>query len=56
VTPSLLGVGLRSPLFHDGCAKSVAERFGPCGGANHGNTSQLSAAEQADLIAFLRSL
>lgn len=56
VTPSLLGVGLRSPLFHDGCAKSVAERFGPCGGTSHGKPSLLSADEQADLIAFLRSL
>jgi hypothetical protein len=56
VTPSLLGVGLRTPIFHDGCAKSVAERFGPCGGAEHGKPSLLSAAEQADLIVFLRSL
>jgi len=56
VTPSLLGVGLRSPLFHDGCAKSVAERFGPCGGTSHGKPALLSADEQADLIAFLRSL
>ncbi|HWZ93257.1 MAG TPA: hypothetical protein VNW92_30565 [Polyangiaceae bacterium] len=56
VTPSLLGVGLRSPIFHDGCAKSVAERFGPCGGTEHGKASLLSADEQADLIAFLRSL
>jgi hypothetical protein len=56
VTPSLLGVGLRSPIFHDGCAKSVSERFGPCGGAAHGNASVLSAAQQADLIMFLRSL
>jgi hypothetical protein len=56
VTPSLLGVGLRSPIFHDGCAKSVAERFGPCGGTEHGKASLLSADEQVDLIAFLRSL
>ena len=56
ITPSLLGAGLRSPLFHDGCAKSVSERFGPCGGTDHGKASLLSADEQADLIAFLRSL
>jgi hypothetical protein len=56
VTPSLLGVGLRSPIFHDGCAKSVSERFGPCGGSAHGHASLLSAAQQADLIMFLRSL
>jgi DNA-binding beta-propeller fold protein YncE len=55
-TPSLLGVGLRSALFHDGCAKSIAERFGPCGGSAHGKPELLSAAEQADMIVFLRSL
>jgi hypothetical protein len=56
VTPSLLGVGLRSPIFHDGCAPSIAKRFGPCGGTQHGKTSLLAANEQADLIEFLRSL
>ena len=28
VTPTLLGVGLRPALFHDGCAKSIEQRFG----------------------------
>jgi hypothetical protein len=56
VTPTLLGVGLRPALFHDGCAKSIAERFGVCGGTAHGKPELLSADERADLIAFLRSL
>ena len=56
VTPSLLGVGLRSPIFHDGCAKTVALRFGVCGGSAHGKPELLTAAEQADLTVFLRSL
>ena len=56
VTPTLLGVGLRPALFHDGCAKSIAQRFGVCGGAAHGKPELLSADERADLIAFLRSL
>ena len=56
VTPTLLGVGLRPALFHDGCAKSVAERFGVCGGTAHGRPELLSADERTDLIAFLRSL
>ena len=55
-TPSLLGVGLRTALFHDGCAKNVSERFGPCGGTAHGKPELLSDAERADLIVFLRSL
>jgi mono/diheme cytochrome c family protein len=56
VTPSLLGVGLRNALFHDGCAKSVADRFGACGGTAHGNPDLLSSDDKADVIAFLRSL
>jgi cytochrome c peroxidase len=56
-TPTLLGVGLRSPLMHDGCAKTLRDRFGLCGGGDqHGHTSQLGAAEIADLVAFLQSL
>jgi len=55
-TPSLLGVGLRPALFHDGCAKTIAQRFGPCGGTAHGKPELLTAAEQADMIVFLRSL
>ncbi|HEY0463534.1 MAG TPA: cytochrome-c peroxidase, partial [Polyangiaceae bacterium] len=56
VTPTLLGVGLRPALFHDGCAKSIDQRFGVCGGTTHGKPELLSADEQADLITFLRSL
>jgi len=56
VTPSLLGVGLRSSLFHDGCAKDVAQRFGACGGTAHGSPELLTEAERSDLVTFLRSL
>jgi hypothetical protein len=57
VTPSLKGVGLRAPLFHDGCAATLAGRFGPCGGGDaHGVTSKLTAAEESDLVTFMRSL
>jgi mono/diheme cytochrome c family protein len=56
-TPTLLGVGLRSALLHDGCAATLEARFGLCGGGDrHGVTSRLSEPEQADLIAYLRSL
>jgi hypothetical protein len=56
--PSLRGVALRAPLMHDGCAQTLADRFSPvCGGdGRHGNTSQLTAAERTDLIAYLASL
>jgi mono/diheme cytochrome c family protein len=55
--PSLRGVAFHAPYLHDGCAASLEERFGQCGGGDqHGNTSQLSAEEQADLIAYLETL
>jgi cytochrome c peroxidase len=57
ITPSLVGVNTRAPLFHDGCAPTLAARFGPCGGYDaHGVTSHLSAEQRADLVAFMQSL
>jgi DNA-binding beta-propeller fold protein YncE len=57
ITPSLRGVGVRAPLFHDGCAMTLEDRFGPCGGGDaHGVTSKLTKAEESDLVAFMRSL
>jgi cytochrome c peroxidase len=56
-TPTLLGVGLRQPLFHDGCAPSLDARFGACGGGDrHGKTSQLPLAQRQDLLTYLKSL
>ncbi|MDQ3335229.1 MAG: c-type cytochrome [Myxococcota bacterium] len=55
--PSLLGVGARAPFMHDGCASTLLDRFGVCGGGDaHGKTSQLNAAQLADLVAYLESL
>jgi hypothetical protein len=55
--PSLLGVGVRAPFMHDGCAKTLLDRFDPaCGGALHGNVSDLDDAGRADLVAYLESL
>jgi hypothetical protein len=56
--PSLIGLGTRSRLIHDGCASTLAERFGPdCGGGDrHGRVSQLDAGELDDLIAYLTTL
>jgi hypothetical protein len=57
ITPSLLGVNLRAPLFHDGCAVNLAGRFGPCGGGDtHGVTSKLTKEGEADLLSYMRSL
>jgi hypothetical protein len=56
--PSLVGIGDRAPFMHDGCAATLADRFGAtCGGGDtHGQTSHLSPGELADLVAYLESL
>ncbi len=64
-TPSLVGVGLRRPLMHDGCAETVAARFDPellredgtvCGGDAHGNLAGLDADDIRDLVEYVQSL
>ncbi len=54
--PSLVGVGSRAPFLHDGCAPTLTDRFGACGGAKHGNTSGLSTGDVGDLVTYLQSL
>jgi mono/diheme cytochrome c family protein len=55
--PTLVGISHRAPFMHDGCAPTLLDRFGPCGGGDaHGHTSQLSAADLADLVAYLETL
>lgn len=56
--PQLHSLAARAPFMHDGCAKTLADRFdGKCGGdVRHGNTSQLTKSEIGDLIAYLESL
>jgi cytochrome c553 len=54
--PSLVGVGARAPFLHDGCAATLTDRFGSCGGASHGDTTKLSTGEIGDLVAYLQTL
>ena len=55
--PSLIGVGSRAPYMHNGCAPTLADRFGPCGGGDqHGVTSTLSPTDISDLVAYLKTL
>jgi hypothetical protein len=54
--PPLVGVGWRTPLFHNGCAATMADRFGKCATPQHGSTSNLAAQNIADLTAYLESL
>jgi hypothetical protein len=59
--PPLIGVGWRTPLLHDGRAATIADRFSTTGATpgatkGHGNTSQLSPDDIANLSAFLETL
>ncbi len=56
--PALLGVAYRAPFMHDGCAKTLFDRFDPaCGGGElHGRVAELGDPEIADLVAYLESL
>lgn len=56
-TATLLGIGRRAKLMHDGCATELSGRFDPvCGGNRHGRVSHLSLTQMRDLMAFLRTL
>lgn len=55
--PSLIGVGARTPLMHNGCAATVRDRFNPgCGGTAHGKTATLTPVQLDDLAAYLETL
>jgi cytochrome c553 len=54
--PSLVGLGLRAPFLHDGCASTLEERFTVCGSPTHGDTSKLGTSDVADLVAYLKTL
>ncbi|WP_437588332.1 hypothetical protein [Sorangium sp. So ce1000] len=55
--PSLIGLSARAPFMHDGCAKTLRDRFDPaCGGDRHGDVSALAPAQLDDLVTYLESL
>jgi cytochrome c peroxidase len=54
--PPLVGVGWRTPLLHDGCATTLADRFGACATTGHGVTSGLGTQDVNDLVAYLETL
>ncbi|MEM6926560.1 MAG: hypothetical protein AAF602_06515 [Myxococcota bacterium] len=58
-TPSLLGIGLRPPYMHDGCAETLEQRLideGCGGGDDHGQTSGLGEQGVKSLVAYLMTL
>ncbi|MEI8257298.1 MAG: c-type cytochrome, partial [Deltaproteobacteria bacterium] len=55
--PSLRGLRWRAPFMHDGCAPTLRDRFGPCGGREaHGHTAALTPAQLDDLVAYMETL
>jgi hypothetical protein len=56
--PALRGLAFRAPFMHDGCAKTLMDRFnGTCGGGDqHGVTSHLDPGQLTDLVHYLESL
>jgi hypothetical protein len=54
--PPLVGVGWRAPFMHDGCAATLADRFGACATPQHGSTGTLSSQDISDLVAYLETL
>ena len=54
--PPLTGVAWRTPLMHDGCAATIADRFGACSTSAHGSIGSLSASDISDLVSYLETL
>jgi hypothetical protein len=54
--PPLVGVAWRTPLMHDGCAATIADRFGACSTPAHGSIGSLSASDISDLVSYLETL
>jgi hypothetical protein len=54
--PPLVGVGWRTPLLHDGCAATIADRFGACSSPQHGSITGLSTGDISDLSTYLETL
>ncbi len=54
--PPLVGVGWRTPLLHNGCAATIADRFGACATPLHGSIASLSATDITNLSAYLETL
>jgi mono/diheme cytochrome c family protein len=57
MTPSLVGLSLRPPYLHDGCATTIEGIFLRCdSGDEHRRVRALRADERSDLVSFLQSL
>jgi mono/diheme cytochrome c family protein len=56
--PPLVGVVMRAPYMHNGCALTLRDRFGAptCAGTKHGSTANLAPSDIDDLVSYLQTL
>lgn len=54
--PTLVDLALRAPYMHSGCAPTLRDALGPCGGPTHDISRRLDAPTIDDLLAFLETL
>jgi hypothetical protein len=54
--PGLVGLWARAPYLHDGCAKTLGERFTVCDKGTHGKSKQLSSTDVVALTDYLETL
>ncbi|RYZ02395.1 MAG: cytochrome-c peroxidase [Myxococcales bacterium] len=54
--PGLVGLWARAPYLHDGCAKTLLDRFTTCDTGKHGVVSQLKSEDLRALTDYLETL
>lgn len=55
--PPLVGVSVRAPYLHNGCAPTLVEAMGTCGSSSpHSGKGNLTSAQLSDLAAYLGTL
>ncbi|MDF3071383.1 MAG: cytochrome peroxidase [Polyangiaceae bacterium] len=54
--PGLVGLWARAPYLHDGCAKTLLDRFTTCDTGKHGVVSQLKGDDLRALTDYLETL
>jgi mono/diheme cytochrome c family protein len=54
--PGLIGLWARAPYLHDGCAKTLGDRFTRCNTPKHGNLAGLTEADLGSLSDYLETL
>jgi mono/diheme cytochrome c family protein len=54
--PGLVGLWARAPYLHDGCAKTLMDRFTTCDTGQHGQVAQLKSDDLRALTDYLETL